>query len=134
MNAETPAGGTSPTHLMELFNERASAGDLDGLLELYEPDAVFRPKYGVTLKGIDEIRTELSEFLALKPRLTATSEPDVLAAGDIALVTNFWTTEGTAPDGATVRDAGTSADVARRQADGSWLLLMDQPRGRPSPE
>jgi hypothetical protein len=30
---------TTPTHLMALFAERAAAGDIDGLLVLYEPDA-----------------------------------------------------------------------------------------------
>ena len=134
MTATNATQATSPKHLMELFGERASAGDVEGVLELYEPEAVFQPEYGVELKGIEEIRPATVEFLALKPQITYTCEPDVLVTGDIALVTNFWTMEGTAPDGSTVREGGTSADVARRHADGSWLVLVDQPRGAPSPE
>ena len=59
MNAKTPLEGTSPNHLMELFNERASAGDLEGLLELYEPDAVFRrsaPRLGGSCRLTDVIQ------------------------------------------------------------------------------
>jgi len=32
---------TSPAHLMELFAERAALGNLDGVMDLYETDAVF---------------------------------------------------------------------------------------------
>ncbi len=34
---------TSPAQLMMLFAERAGNGDDDGLVALYEPDAVFEP-------------------------------------------------------------------------------------------
>jgi hypothetical protein len=36
---------------------------------------------------------------------------------------------GQRPDGGVHREAGVSADVLRRQPDGSWLILIDQPRG-----
>lgn len=120
---------TSPAHLMELFAARAARGDADGLLALYEPDAVFQPEFGVALVGRDQIGPASAEFVAMRPRITYTSEPEVLVTGDIALVANHWTMEATAPDGTIVREGGISADVVRRQADGSWLVLIDQPRG-----
>jgi ketosteroid isomerase-like protein len=52
-----------------------------------------------------------------------------VAAGDVALVSNTWTATAQLPDGSTSRQAGLSADVLRRQPDGSWLVLVDQPRG-----
>ena len=48
---------------------------------------------------------------------------------DIAVVSNTWTMTAELPDGSTHREGGVSADVLRRQADGSWLVLIDQPRG-----
>lgn len=122
---------TSPTELMELFATRAAAGDTEGLLDLYEPNAVFQPEFGVTLVGRDQIRPAIAEFGAMKPQITYTSEPQVIITGDLALVTNFWTMQATAPDGTIVREGGISADVVRCQADGSWLVLIDQPRGEP---
>ncbi len=119
----------SPAQLMELFAERAARGDLETLLELYEPDAVFEPQPGVTMVGIDQIRAALSEFVALGPRIEYVKQAEVLTVGEIALVTNTWTMTATAPDGSLVRDGGRSADVVRRQADGSWLIMIDQPRG-----
>ena len=78
MTNTTYATATSPTHLMELFSARAATGDLEGLLELYEADAVFEPAFGVTVVGHGELRTALPEFLQLRPQITYTSEPDVV--------------------------------------------------------
>lgn len=129
--ARTPPA-TSPAHLMQLFAERAAAGDLDGLVDLYEPDAVFQPEFGVVLTGHEQIRPALAELLKLEPKISYAKEPDVVINDDIALVTNLWTMAGVAPDGSHVDEGGTSADVVRRQDDGSWRVLVDQPRGEPT--
>ena len=123
---------TTPRDLMDRFAELASRGDLDALIDLYEPDAILQPEFGVVLRGHAEIRPASAEFLAMQPRISYTSEPDVSITGDIALVSNFWTMAATAPDGADIHESGTSADVLRRQADGSWRILIDQPRGTPT--
>jgi uncharacterized protein (TIGR02246 family) len=120
---------TSPAHLMELFAARLSAADVDGLVDLYEPHAVFQPEFGTCLTGHDQIRPALVEMMQIRPEITYQAAPDVLISGDVALVSNFWTMTGTAPDGSAVAEGGTSADVVRRQADGSWRVLIDQPRG-----
>jgi ketosteroid isomerase-like protein len=54
-------------------------------------------------------------------------------AGDVALVVNRWSLRGTEPDGAPVEMRGSSADVLRRQADGTWLVLVDDPWGGAAP-
>jgi uncharacterized protein (TIGR02246 family) len=120
---------TSPTHLMSLFAQRAAAGDVDGLIALYEPDAVFEPQFGTVLRGISQIRPALAELAALNPRIEYSGETDWVIVDDIAIVANTWTVTAHRPDGAIHREAGLSADVLRRQADGSWLILIDQPRG-----
>jgi uncharacterized protein (TIGR02246 family) len=120
---------TSPLHLMSLFAERAAAGDVDGLMALYEPHAVFEPQLGTVLRGSDEIRAALAGFAAMRPRIEYAGEADCVIVDDIAIVANAWTVTGQLPDGRTHRETGLSADVLRRQPDGSWLILIDQPRG-----
>ncbi len=119
----------TPAQLMTLFAERASGGDADGLLALYEPAAVFEPQFGVVLRGLDEIRSALIELAALRPRIDYAGAPDVVIVDNIAVVSNTWTMTADLPDGSIHREGGVSADVLRRQADGSWLVLIDQPRG-----
>jgi uncharacterized protein (TIGR02246 family) len=117
-----------PEAVIEQFAELLAEGDLEGMLNLYEPDAAFAPQPGESVLGRDEIRAALESFLAVMPRMDGATEK-VLEAGDTALVVNRWRLNGTAPDGSPVEMAGTSADVLRRRPDGSWGIVIDDPWG-----
>jgi uncharacterized protein (TIGR02246 family) len=117
-----------PTDIHRLISEALAAGDRAAALALYEPDAVFVPQPGQVASGLAAIGAALDQFLALEPTLTV--EPgQVLRAGDTALLRAKWTLTGTGPDGQPIRMAGEATDVARRQADGSWRYVIDQPWG-----
>ena len=120
---------SSPEHLMRIFSDRAAGGDAAGLLALYERDAVFEPQVGVVLRGHGEIGPALEGLGAMKPRIEYNGAADVVIVDRIALVSNAWTMSALLPDGSMHREGGISADVLRRQDDGSWLVLIDQPRG-----
>jgi uncharacterized protein (TIGR02246 family) len=122
----SPIDTITPEALMRTFSDRVHAGDLDGLVALYEPAAVFEPQPGVVVEGHQAIRQALGELLALRPTMVAETV-EVLQADDVALVINDWTMTGTAPDGSEVRQGGRSADVVRRQPNGTWLVLVDHP-------
>lgn len=126
------AAAASPGQILTLFGQRASAGDVAALMALYDDNAVFQPEFGTELVGHDQITPALEEFVTIKPVLTYERDPEVIVVGDIALVTGFWSMSGSLPDGSTVGEAGTSADVMRRQSDGTWKILIDQPRGVPT--
>ena len=117
-----------PEAVIERFSRLLAEGDLDAMVELYEPDAAFAPQPGAHVTGREAIRDALAAFLAVRPRMTGQIEK-VLRAGDTALVANRWTLSGTAPDGSPVEMAATSADVLRRRADGSWGIVIDDPWG-----
>ena len=122
-------GAQNPEALGLLFAERLSAGDLDGLLELYEQGATLIGPDNSAAHGIEEIRGRLKDLLLLGPRLTA-SESEVLHAEDIALISVDWrmTFGSKAEESAGFK--GTSTEVARRQPDGGWLYLIDNPVSR----
>ncbi|HEV3046209.1 MAG TPA: enoyl-CoA hydratase-related protein [Solirubrobacteraceae bacterium] len=112
-----------PEQLQHLFAERANAGDLDGIVELYEPDATFTGPDGVSVVGSSAIRARLAELLALSPQIETLASETVLA-GDVALISNRWRMRlGGAADGFD----GASREVARRQAAGDWLYVIDHP-------
>ena len=116
----------TPEALMRTFAAHVHRGDLDALMGLYEDDAVFMPEPGVALNTPDEIRAALGAMLSLAPQMVV-NPGQVLVAGDVALVQNEWSMTGTAPDGTKVTQGGRSADVVRRQADGTWRVLIDRP-------
>jgi ketosteroid isomerase-like protein len=53
----------------------------------------------------------------------------VLEVGDLALVIGVWSFDGTGQDGGPVRLEARNADVLRRQTDGTWRLVIDNPWG-----
>lgn len=125
----TDTDAATPSALMTTFARRARSGDAAGLVELYEPGAVFEPTIGATLRGAEKISPALAELAALHPTIEFVGEPAVVIVDDIALVSNSWTMTAELPDGSPLREGGVSADVLRRQRDGTWRVLIDQPRG-----
>ncbi|MFI6044133.1 YybH family protein [Nocardia sp. NPDC051321] len=106
---------TEPNDLGKLFIERANAGDVDGLVALYEPDAVLAFPPGSRATGHAEIRKVFEQFVAAAPVLTMGTQHPALVNGDLALTA------------ATLSTGEVTVEVARRQPDGSWLLVLDQP-------
>ena len=127
MNGESGSqGAQQPQDLGRLFEERLNAGDLEGLLALYEPDAVLHFPPGNVATGTEAIRATYEQALAGKPNIDLQPK-SALEAGELALLTNGWTMSFTGPDGQPATMTGMTAEVARRQADGSWLWVIDDP-------
>ena len=120
---------THPGEVVERFAACLNAGDLDGALSLYLPDAVFQAAPDrAPARGREAIREALGEFLAMRPRITGELKT-VHEASDTALVINRWRISGTDAEGQDLEMGGTSADVMRRREDGSWAILVDDPWG-----
>ena len=106
---------TSPDALFRLFVERANARDLDGLMDLYEPDAIMILGPGQQVVGQDAIRAALGQMLEGNTQFSAEGQRPTIVAGDLAI-----TTAQLGPDMVT-------AEVARQQMDGTWLWVIDNP-------
>ena len=105
-----------PEDLTRLFVERANAGDAAGLAALYEEDAVMAYPPGSSTVGRAAIQDLWEKVLSHAPKFEREEPLPTLVCGDIALT-------ATPPkDG-----SGARAQVVRRQADGSWLRIIDQP-------
>jgi ketosteroid isomerase-like protein len=122
---------STPEDTSRLIGEAITSGDMDAALSLYEPDATFAMPTGFgegSVTGADGLREALSGFLAMSPQLQVNAEKTLLA-GDTALVIGHWTLKGRDPEGNDVDATGRYADVVRRQPDGSWLFVIDNPNG-----
>ena len=127
MTADAEVHIAAPADVIRRFQQLLAERDVDALVALYEPSAAFRTQDGL-VRGHGAIRRALEGFVALNPNMTGEIQK-VVEAGETALVINRWQLDGTAPGGDPIRLAGVSADVMRRQADGSWRVLIDDPWG-----
>jgi uncharacterized protein (TIGR02246 family) len=121
----------SPEECNRLFGEYVSAGDLDKVVALYEESASFVQHDGRVARGHAAIRQALSGLVAMRPKLRLDVVKVVAAgAGDLAIVYDDWAMSATDPDGNPRERAGKAIEVMRRQADGSWKLVIDDPYAR----
>jgi uncharacterized protein (TIGR02246 family) len=122
----------TPEEVHRLWAEAFSAHDLEAVMALYEPEATLIPPGqevpNLILTGAEAVREHLSGLLALKPKFELEFKKAV-QAGDIALLLSEWTLSATDPDGNAVEMEGRTTDVVRRQPDGSWLVVIENPSG-----
>lgn len=110
------------------FAKCFNAGDMAGLLDLYEPDAVFVRGPGDHVSGHAELRTVLQEFLDTGGKISFKVR-HVVRHGDIALLSNEYTLVGTDPEGQPFTMSGKTSEVVRHQSDDSWRFIIDHPTG-----
>ena len=103
-----------PQELERLLVSMQHAGDLDGMVALYETDAVIDCGGGRLLRGHAAIREFFREVAATGQKFQRGEQRPALLCGDLAL------TSTRLPDG------NVTAEVARRQRDGRWLWAIDQ--------
>jgi uncharacterized protein (TIGR02246 family) len=115
MTASRPGAGR-PEDLTRMFVERANAGDVEGMLDLYEPDAVMAFPPGRQTVGREAILALFEQMIAARPEFRPEEPLATLVVGDLAL------TATRARD-----EAGARAQVARRGTDGTWRRVLDRP-------
>lgn len=117
-----------PAEMNSAFAEAFNSGNIDDLLALYETNAVLVPRPGQVIEGLEAIRVALQELLELKGHMRSENQY-ALVQGDIALLRARVHLTGSGPDGNQIEINNNTAEVVRRQRDGSWLYIIDHPYG-----
>jgi uncharacterized protein (TIGR02246 family) len=118
----------TPERVLEAIVTGINSGDLESLMPLYENEAAFATEPGSLAHGPAGIAEALKGFISMQGELDL-QVTRVLEADDLALVIGVWSFNGTGPDGQPVRLAARNADVLRRQPDGTWRFVIDNPWG-----
>jgi uncharacterized protein (TIGR02246 family) len=120
----------TPQECDELFARYVGDGDANALVALYEKDASLVSPDGTIARGTEAIRKAMERLAAMRATLTIDIKRVVALGDDLAAVYNDWTFTGKRPDGSAMETAGKALEVMRRQRDGTWLILFDDPRAR----
>jgi len=103
-----------PDELERLFVEYVNAGDVEGLVSLYERNAVLALDDGRVIAGQHQIRRLFVDLVTGRPKLTPSVQAAALCAGGLALTSSRH------------RNGSVSVEIARRQPDGNWLWVVDR--------
>lgn len=115
---------TEPADLHTLFAAAVNAKDADALLALYEPTGLAVHLDGSTNAGEAELRAMVDDLLTTIEHIDGETRK-VIVAGDIAITSATWRARLAGPEGG--EGTGTTAEVSRRQPDGTWRWVIDDP-------
>ncbi|MER8912368.1 nuclear transport factor 2 family protein [Mesorhizobium sp. M0761] len=99
-----------PQDLERLLIDRQWAGDIEGMVALFEPDAVIDTGAAELTRGHEAIRA----FAASWRKFQRGEQRPAAINGDLALTSTR------------LADGSITSEVARRQADGTWLWVIDR--------
>ncbi len=109
-------------------NAAVGAGDIEAVLATFEPNGLLQGQPGQFATGMPALRGAFEGFMSMKPQITLTAH-EIIQTGDIAVHSSTWDMVGSAPDGSEFTQSGFSVVVLRKQADGNWLMVIDNPFG-----
>jgi uncharacterized protein (TIGR02246 family) len=118
----------TPEQFLKSYVDQFNEGSLSSILTLYESDACFATQPGQVVKGKESLRSSLQSFIDMKGKLESKIKR-VFRSSDVALIISEWSFKGVGPDGKAVILKGNATDVLRRQSDGTWHILIDNPWG-----
>lgn|SRR5258708_30726142 len=103
-----------PQDLERLLVARENSGDIEGMVALYEADAVLACENGRMALGRGAICRFYTEVVASGRKFEHGDQRPAVICGDLALTSTRM------PNG------DVTAEVARRQSDGTWQWAIDQ--------
>lgn len=103
-----------PQDLERFLIARQHVGDVEGMVALFEADAVIDSSDGRLTRGREAIRAFYAEVVANGRKWEFGEQRPALICGDLALTSTR------------LSDGSITSEVARRQSDGTWLWVIDR--------
>lgn len=115
-----------PARLHDVFAQALQAGDVDALLDLYEPGAVVALPDGGRVSGREALGAMFTGIIE-SGQTSGGEQRETIVADDVALTSTAYRSEVAGPDGTTRHVDITTAEVSRRGPDGTWRVVIDAP-------
>jgi ketosteroid isomerase-like protein len=123
-----PMSYPTPALLFDAVVKSRNEGDLATYLSCYEENATIVIQPGTVAAGQEGLRGFFAFFTSLKPTFTVVRR-EFIEGDNVTLHMSAWTLKGTDPAGNPIDWSGRTCDVLRKQADGTWLVSLDNPYG-----
>ncbi|HET6341402.1 MAG TPA: DUF4440 domain-containing protein [Gemmatimonadota bacterium] len=108
------------------FEQAMLAGNVDGMMVDYAPDAVVQPPMMPASSGTESIRALYSDMVAEGAPASfdiVTDNVTVAESGELAYETGHYTAAGQVPEGETWEAQGKYLTVHKKNAEGQWQIV-----------
>ena len=106
--------------------------NLESMVALYAQDAILAVQPGSLVQGTASIRSFFEGLFRTNPE-NRYELKDFIEAGDLALFTAKWTILSPPLPNVPLPTTNHQAIILRKQPDGNWLIIVDNPWGAAEP-
>ncbi len=101
-----------------------NTGDVATVMSMYDTSGIMVPEPGKTVTGKNKWEEAIKGILSIKGKMTIKTVY-CLQAGDVAVGRSEWNIT----DGNEVKIAAKGIELMKKQADGSWKIVVDHAFG-----
>lgn len=114
---------------VQAMTEAFQSNDIAQVMLSYEKQATVMFEPNVPISDARQLEQMFSGMAMVKPVFEYPAGHEVIVSGDIALHISPWNMTGMSPDGQDIAQSSLSVAVLRKQSDGSWRMVIDNPHG-----
>ena len=122
---------TNPDGADEYFLHCVRNGDVKNAMTCFDPEAVYIDKEGNIISGLANIQQVVTNLCEMKPDITVYEHKVAPVGNDLMYWLDKWEMTGTDSKGNFINMKGASANMMRRNSEGNWLWLVDNPFAAP---
>ena len=119
---------TSPNKMNKSFADAYNTGDVNKINALFEKDAKIVRYSGDIISGFEKMNEEHLGLLKFGGKMTSVNKY-CIEIEDIAMLRADWKIETKNENGENITIEGSSSEIIRKQKDGTWLYIIDNPFG-----
>lgn len=116
------------TGAVAYFRNCLKNGDVKEALSCFDAEGVYIDRDGTAIRGLEAIGLAMVRLCALKLEVKG-GKSHVTVVNDLALWLDQWEMTGNTPDGNPIKMTGHTSCLMKRNEEGIWLWMVDNPFG-----
>lgn len=117
---------THPAGAVKYFRHCIVTGNLDGALSCFDQEAIYIERDGEEISGLENIKKPLEHLCNWKPDIQGNKQK-LTIVGDLAIWVDQWMLKAFSPDGTPIEMKGATTCMMKKNQEGIWLWLVDNP-------
>lgn len=118
------------TNVVQQMTEAFHQKDINHIMASYEHGSAIMFKSGTAISAPEAIKKMFAGAFQINPKFTYPKGHEVYIANDLAMHIAPWVMTGKTPDGTDITETGLSVAVLRKQENGHWLIVLDNPNSQ----